>query len=361
MSHIKSEKAGASGLPGRDYARIAVEEAFLPPELVNLYLKMLADGTADDPGFRSLWGFYGGDTGARTTGVLGRIQDIDVQRIGDMDATGIDIQILSLSCPGVQIFDAPTGCSLARSCNDLLSDAIRRHPTRFAGLAAIAPQDPAEAARELARAVERLGLRGAIINSHTHNEYLDEASSWEIFEAAESLDVPIYLHPNTPSRRLIGPLLDAGLEGAIFGFGVETGMHLLRLITSGVFDRFPKLRIVVGHLGEALPFWLSRIDFMHHRSVAGDRHPRLRRLQRAPSEYLLNNVYYTTSGMAWEPAIMFVHSVVGADRLMYAMDYPYQYVPSEVAVTDGLPLSAEHLRMFYELNARRVFKLGGPG
>ena len=341
----------------RNYRRIAVEEAFLPPELAELYLRILGDGTIDDPGFRSLWGFYGGDTGARTTGVLGRIQDLDAQRIADMDATGIDLQILSLTCPGVQIFDAATACALARSSNDLLAEAIRRHPTRFAGLAAIAPQDPAEAARELARGVQRLGLKGAIINSHTRDQYLDDERTWEIFEAAESLDVPIYLHPNTPSRRLIGPLLDAGLEGAIFGFGVETGLHLLRLITSGVFDRFPKLRVVVGHLGEALPFWLFRIDFMHSRAVAGNRHPRLRQLQRAPSEYLRSNVYYTTSGMAWEQAIMFVHSVVGPDRLMYAMDYPYQFVPAEVAVTDGLPLSAEHLRMFYELNAQRVFKL----
>ena len=354
MTHSHPENAAT---PNRNYARIAVEEAFLTPELVSLYLKLIGDGTATDPGFRSLWGFYGSDAGARTTGVLGRIQDIGAQRIADMDATGIDMQILSLSCPGVQIFDAATGCALARSSNDVLSEAIRRYPTRFAGLAAIAPQDPAEAARELARAVQSLGLKGAIINSHTRDEYLDDPSAWEIFEAAESLDVPVYLHPNTPSRRLIGPLLDAGLEGALFGFGVETGLHLLRLITSGVFDRFPKLQVVVGHLGEALPFWLFRIDFMHQRSVAGNRHPRLRKLQRAPSEYLLNNVYYTTSGMAWEPAIMFVHSVVGADRLMYAMDYPYQFVPSEVAVTDRLPLSAQQLRMFYELNARRVFKL----
>src|SRR5438876_1055186 len=112
--------------PVGNYRRIAVEEAFLPPELASLYLKILEDGTVDDPGFRSLWGFYGGDAGARTTGVLGRIQDLDAQRIADMDATGIDLQILALTCPGVQIFDAATGCALARSYNDLLSEAIRR-------------------------------------------------------------------------------------------------------------------------------------------------------------------------------------------------------------------------------------------
>lgn len=339
--------------------RIAVEEAFVPPELVARYQKLIEEGSADDPGFRSLWGFYAGDEGARTTGVLGRIQDIGQQRIQDMDATGIDLQILSLSCPGVQIFDAPTAVTLARECNDFLADAIRRHPTRFAGLAAVAPQEPAAAAKELARAVQTLGLRGAIINSHTRNEYLDDPKFWEIFEAAESLDVPVYLHPNTPSRQLIQPFIERGLDGAIFGFAVETGLHLLRIITSGVFDRFPKLQIVVGHLGEALPFWLFRIDFMHRRAVVGNRHPTLPKLQRAPSEYLRNNVYVTTSGMAWEPAILFVHKVLGPDRVMYAMDYPYQFVPEEVAVTDNLPIALEDAHKLYHLNAERVFKLPG--
>lgn len=339
------------------YRRIAVEEAFVPPDMVRLYLQMIADGSSDDPGFRSLWGFYGGAEGVRTTGVLQRIQDLGEQRIRDMDATGIDMQILSLSCPGVQIFDAPTATALARSSNDQLADAIRRHPTRFAGLAAIAPQDPAAAARELSRGVLELGLKGAIVNSHTRDEYLDQPQFWEIFAAAESLGVPLYLHPNTPSRQLIKPFLECGLDGAIFGFAVETGLHLLRIITAGVFDRFPKLQIVVGHLGEALPFWLFRIDFMHRRAVAANRYASLRRLERAPSEYLRNNVYVTTSGMAWAPAIQFVHSVLGPDRIMYAMDYPYQFVPDEVAVTDNLAISLEDKRKLYQLNAERVFKL----
>jgi len=339
------------------YRRIAVEEAFLPSDLVQRYLRMIADGTADDPGFLSLWGFYGGEEGARKTGVLQRIQDLGEARISDMDATGIDMQILSLSCPGVQIFDAPTATALARSSNDQLAEAIRRHPTRFAGLAAIAPQDPAAAALELSRGVRELGLKGGIINSHTQGEYLDQPKFWEIFAAAESLGVPLYLHPSTPPRQMIQPFLEAGLDGAIFGFGVETGLHLLRIITAGVFDRFPRLQIVVGHLGEALPFWLFRIDFMHRRAVAANRYAALRKLQRAPSEYLRHNVHVTTSGMAWAPAIEFVLSVLGADRVMYAMDYPYQFVPDEVAVTDGLNISAADLRKLYQTNAERVFGL----
>ena len=205
--------------------------------------------------------------------------------------------------------------------------------------------------------MNELGLKGAIVNSHTRDEYLDEAKFWEIFEAAEALDVPIYLHPNTPSRDMIAPFLQAGLDGAIFGFAAETGLHLLRIITAGVFDRFPKLQVIVGHLGEALPFWQFRIDFMHQRAVAGRRYARLQPLKRKPSEYLKDNVYITTSGMAWEPALMFVHAVQGPDRVMYAMDYPYQFVPEEVAVTDRLPLSDEDKRKFYQLNAERVFKL----
>ena len=340
-----------------NYRRIAVEEAYLPPDLVSRYLRMIEDGTADDPGFRSLWGFYGGDAGARTTGVLARIQEVGERRIRDMDATGIDMQILSLSCPGVQLFDAPTGTALARSANDQLAEAVRKYPTRFAGLAAIAPQDPSAAARELVRGVKELGLKGAIVNSHTQGEYLDDPKFWEIFEAAESLGVPIYLHPSTPPRQMIAPFLEAGLDGAIFGFAAETGLHLLRIITGGVFDRFPKLQLVVGHLGEALPFWLFRIDFMHQRAVNANRYERLKPLQRKPSDYMRENVYVTTSGMAWAPAIMFVHSVLGPDRLMYAMDYPYQFVAEEVAVTDELPISDEDKRKLYQLNAERVFKL----
>lgn len=142
---------------------------------------------------------------------------------------------------------------------------------------------------------------------------------------------------------MIGPLLERGLDGAIYGFAVECGMHLLALITSGLFDRFPNLRIVVGHLGEGLPFWMFRLDFMHRAQVVSKRHERLRPLKRTISDYLRENVYFTTSGMAWEPAVMFTRSVVGANRVLYAMDYPYQYVPEEVAAMEALPIAA-HFR-----------------
>lgn len=236
-------------------------------------------------------------------------------------------------------------------------DAIRKHPDRFSGLAAIAPQDPAAAAKELERGVRSLGLKGAIINSHTRGEYLDDKKFWPIFEAAEVLNVPIYIHPNTPSPAMIGPFLERGLDGAIFGFAVETGLHILRIIVSGVFDRFPRLKIVIGHLGEGLPYSLFRIDFMHNRMVTANRYASVQKLQRKPSDYVRENIYITTSGMAWEPPILYAQSVLGVDRVLYAMDYPYQFVPEEVAVTDNLPISGEDKKKLYQSNAEKVFKL----
>jgi 5-carboxyvanillate decarboxylase len=344
----------AGGVP---YQRIATEEAFAPPEILDHYRALLNDGSYNDPGFRSLCGFYLGNPSPRITDVIARMTDLSDLRISDMDQTGIARQILSLTSPGVQVFDAPTAVALARSSNDIMVDAIRRHPDRFSGLAAIAPQDPAAAAKELERGVRSLGLKGAIINSHTHGEYLDDPKFWSIFEAAEALDVPVYIHPNTPSPAMIGPFLERGLDGAIFGFAVETGLHVLRIIVSGVFDRFPRLKLVIGHLGEGLPYWLFRIDFMHNRMVAANRYASVQKLQRTPSDYIRENIFVTTSGMAWEPPILYAQSVLGMDRVLYAMDYPYQFVPEEVAVTDNLPISDADKKKFYQSNAEKVFNL----
>ena len=317
---------------------------------------LLASGVDLDPGFVSLWGHYAGSS-SQATQLVARIQDLGERRIRDMDASGIAKQIVSLTAPGVQVFDAPTATGLAASCNDQLAEAVRRHPQRFAGLAAVAPQDAESAARELERGVRRLGLKGAIVNSHTHGEYLDDPKFWPIFEAAEVLNVPVYLHPTTPPAAMIGPFSESGLAGAIYGFGVETGLHMLRLITGGVFDRFPQLRVVVGHLGEALPYWMFRIDFMHAAMVENARHPRIGKLKRRPSDYLKENFYFTTSGMAWQPVILFAQSVLGMDRVLYAQDYPYQYVPEEVQATDDLPISEADKRKLYQENAERVFGL----
>jgi 2,3-dihydroxybenzoate decarboxylase len=349
------ESAMAADLKQRDYLRVATEEAWGPPEMFEGYRKLLASKSLDDPGFNSLWGFYAGSSSERARATLRRLQDIGPGRIADMDASGIDVQVLSLTSPGVQVFDGATANALATSSNDQLAEAIRKYPKRFIGLAAAAPQDPPAAAREIERAVRKLGLRGVILNSHVHHEYLDDQKFWGIFEACESLNVPIYLHPNSPSKGLIAPLLEAGLDGAIYGFAVETGMHMLRIIVKGVFDRFPKLQFVLGHCGEALPFWVFRINYMHRAGMASKRYDFLPQLQKQPGDYLRENVTVTNSGVASEPPIMLCHQVMGADRVMYAMDYPYQFVPEEVAISDALPMTALDKRKYFQLNAERVF------
>jgi 2,3-dihydroxybenzoate decarboxylase len=313
---------------------------------------MAANKTLDDPGFVALWNRLGS-----RGPLVERLGDIGERRIADMDASGIDMQILSLTSPGVQVFDAATASSLAMETNEQLAEAIRRYPTRFAGLAAVAPHDPRGAAKEMDRAVRRLGMKGVIVNSHTRGEMLDDPKFWELFEAAEALNVPIYIHPQAPPPAMIGPYVDRGLEGALWGFAAETGLHVLAIIRSGALDRFPRLRIVVGHLGEALPFWLYRLDYMNKtarpaiRTGAGSLGKRI-------SDYVKENVFITTSGMAWAPAITFVQSVVGVDRVMYAMDYPYQFELYEVDATDAVPISDEDKRKLFQTNAEAVFALG---
>jgi len=339
-----------------DYKRIATEEAFATREQLRLFGKLLDDGY-DDPGFLSLWGFYLRSPGERARFIIDRLQDLGPARIADMDASGIDVQVLSLTSPGVQVFDAATANALASSSNDELAAAIAKYPTRYVGLAAAAPQDPTAAAKEIERGVTKLGLRGVILNSHTRGERLDNPKFWDIFAAAEALDVPIYLHPNSPPRDMIQPYLEVGLDGAVFGFQAETGLHMLRIIVAGVFDRFPKLKMIIGHCGEALPFWLYRIDYMHGAATRANRHPHMPKLKRTPGEYLRDNVYVTNSGVAWAPAIMLCHQVMGPDHTLYAMDYPYQFVPAEVTVSDELPMSAADKKKYFQTNAEKLFRL----
>lgn len=333
------------------YKRIATEEAWASSELLKTYLKMAAVKSIDDPGFIALWSRLGS-----RKQLISRLSDIGEGRIRDMDATGIDMQILSLTSPGVQVFDKATANALATSSNDEVAEAIRKYPSRFAGLAAAAPQDPKAAAKEIERGVRKLGLKGVIINSHTRGEFLDDPKFWDIFEAAEALNIPIYLHPQTPPPAMIAPYVERGLESAILGFGAEAGLHALAIIRSGAFDRFPKLKVVLGHGGEALPFWLSRLDFMN-RSARPNLRNGAAKLNRKPSEYMKENIYVTTSGMAWSPVITFLQSVLGIERVLYAMDYPYQYELDEVTATDNVPISKSDKKMLFQTNAEKVFAL----
>ena len=339
----------------RPYRRIATEEAFAPREVLDAFSKVLADGTGD-LGFGSLWDYYLNNPSDQPRTLRERIQDLGDQRLSDMADLGIDHQVLALT-PGLDTLDVSLGRDLAQLTNERIADAMRRHPEHFSGLVAVALQDIDFSAAELRRGITELGLKGLIINSHVRGEYLDQPRFEPIFALAEELDVPIYLHPNTPSDDFIKPLLAGGLEGAIHGFAVETGTHLLRLIVSGVFDRYPRLKFVVGHLGEAIPFTLFRIDHFHGVQQKSGRYPNRPKLELKPSEYFRRNIWLTTSGMAWEPSIMFTIDAIGSDRVMYATDYPYQFAREEVTLHDDLPITDAAKKQLFETNAVEVFGL----
>jgi 5-carboxyvanillate decarboxylase len=338
------------------YLRIATEEAFAPPEMLDIYSKILAKDDVD-PGFKGLMGFYMNSPSARATHIMRCLTDLDQVRLQHMDDAGIDHQVIALTSPGVQVMDKATAVSFSILANDQLAEAVRRHPIRFTGMIAVAPQDPAAAAKEIERGVTKLGMNSVIINSHTQGEYLSDPKFWDIFAAAEAHDVPIYLHPNSLPKNMIEPFQECGLDGAIYGFGVETGLHAMRIITAGVFDRFPKLQMIIGHMGEALPFWAYRLDYMHQATVKSQRYDSMKPIRKKPSDYLKENFIITNSGVAWEQAIKFTQEVVGVDRVMYAMDYPYQYAVDEVAVMDNMQMSEGDKLKFFQTNAQRVFKI----
>lgn len=251
-----------------------------------------------------------------------RLYDRAAIRVEQMDAAGIDFQIMSLFDPGVQDDDdTPRAIDNARRANDDLAESIAENPYRLGGFATLATQDPEAAAAELDRAVNGLGLLGGLINGHTRGRYLDDPAYGELFDCAQRLGVPIYLHPTTPHPAVMDawfrPYTKDGLHLASWGFAAETGTHALRLIYSGLFDRFPHLQMILGHLGEMLPFAAHRID--RYYGLGGDGGGGLQRL---PSEYLRNNFYYTTSGNFSPAAFACTLEVMGTDRVMFSVDYP---------------------------------------
>jgi 2,3-dihydroxybenzoate decarboxylase len=356
--HIQLPDPAVTRRPAKaPYKRIATEEAFAPPEMIEIYRKLFESGEAD-AGFRGLMGFYMTSPSERAQHIMRCLTDLDELRLKHMDEAGIDMQVLALTSPGVQVMDAATAVSFARTANDFLADAIKRHPTRFAGMLAVAPQDPQAAAKEIERGVTKLGIHSVVINSHTKGEYLSDPKFWDIFAAAEAHDAPIYLHPNALPVNMLQPFQEAGLDGAIYGFGVETGLHAMRIITAGVFDRFPKLRMIIGHMGEALPFWAYRLDYMHRATVKSKRYDSMKPIRQQPSDYLRQNFYITNSGVAWEPAVKFTQAFMSVDRVLYAMDYPYEHALEEVHFLDDMQMSIEDKTKFFQTNAEHVFKIG---
>jgi 5-carboxyvanillate decarboxylase len=322
--------------------RIAVEEGFTIPEVATA-ARALAERNGTPititPARRELFQ---------------DLVDLGERRIRAMDEDGITMQLLVIGSPGVQIFDPVEGTELAKLVNDRLATACKAYPKRLAGLAAIAPQNPQGAAAEIERAVRSLGLKGAIINSHTHGEYLDDQKFWPIFEAAEALGVPIYIHPREPGPGMAGPMSMPGFRVA-WGYGIETATHIMRLIAGGVFDRFPRLKIVIGHMGESIPFTLERIDnrYLWELEIGGFQ----RAIKRPPSDYFRDNIIVTTSGMNYRLPLMMTVELLGADNLLFAADWPFERVRDSVDAMDAMPLSEDAKEKIYHRNAKRVFGL----
>lgn len=328
---------------------IATEEAFAPVAYIDAYLELAK--TLDTPASRYLSAYYRKPEFAR------ELTDLDY-RLAEMDRFGVDMHLLSITGPGVQAFDAARGSELAAIANDTLAAAIAKHPTRYAGLAAIAPQDPERAAREVERAMGRLKLNGIIVNSHTHGEYLDDPKFWPIFEAAVACDAPLYLHPTIPSDAMIGPFSQYGMMGALWGFGADASLHVVRMILGGVFDAFPTLRIVLGHLGEGLAFWLGRLDNRYSNIKRRGLSPLgPKPLELLPSEYFARHFHVTTSGMMTNAPLDFCLRMFGEDRVLFAIDYPYEQTQEAVEFIRAAPLSPEAMRKITHANAEALFRI----
>lgn len=332
--------------------RIATEEAFSIPE-VAAELKKVARSPGNSLDLELVRSIYDSQDGSGA-GFLAPLLDLEEERLRVMDENGVDVHLLSLTAPGVQMFDADTATALATLANDRLADVMSRHPDRFAGLACFAPQSPLRAAQEMERAINKLGMNGFIVNSHTNNEYLDYPKYWPILEAAEALDACIYIHPRAPSDNFSGPVRDYNMHSALWAYGVEVSTHAVRLILSGVFDQFPKLKICIGHMGEAVHFWLWRIDFMSLRAQASGQAPKLKL---KPSDYFKRNFVITTSGQESHLALDFSIKALGVDNVLWAIDYPYQPTTPAVEFMDSAQVSDEDREKLYHKNAERVFHI----
>ena len=282
--------------------------------------------------------------------------DLGAQRLAHMDAAGVDVQVLSFGSPGPQAFGADIAIPMARDANDRLYETIKAHPHRFAGFAALPTADPAVAAKELERCVTALGFSGAMIHGHTRGSFLDEKKYWAIFECAQSLGVPIYLHPTLPHAGAMEAYFEGyeELARAGWGFAIDTSCHFLRIVFAGVFDAYPKLRFILGHLGEGLPFAMHRLNDHTHRAAAR------RGLKRTPLQYLRDNMLVTTSGNWHEPAFLCTLLTLGADSILFAVDWPYEANKTAIDFLHRLPISAFDKEKIAYRNAERVLRISGP-
>ena len=322
----------------KKYERIAVEEGFTIPEIAQLQGRDIGAGR-EPSSFRQA--------------TFRALLDLGPDRIKTMDEDGIAMQVCVLAGNIVQDIDPVQGNELAALSNDRLAEAAKKFPGRITGLAAFAPRDPARAAAELERSVKRLGLKGGIVNSHSLGEYLDDRKFWPIFGAAEALGVPVYLHPREPHPDVLRRWFSGYPELALasWGFAAETCTHYLRLMAAGLFDAHPKLTIILGHLGEGLPFWLARLDD-HTRGAFAHRG-----LKRRSTDYLRDNTVITTSGNFYTPALLCSVMAMGVDNVIFSVDWPFESNKEARQWLDSLPLSVEDKEKIAHKNAERVLKL----
>jgi 2,3-dihydroxybenzoate decarboxylase len=315
--------------------KIALEEHFMPPgfqDYSKTFTRLMGNAAQDDLAAR-----------------LGDFYDL---RIADMDSAGIDICVLSPTAPGVQAEpDATLAADRAREANDFLAKQISRAPKRFAGFASLAMHDPKIAARELVRAVRELGLKGSLVNGHTLGAYYDQTSYDAFWEVMQDLDVPLYMHPIDHWQVPLAYADRPELSGAVWGWGVETASHALRLLFSGVFDRFPKLKIILGHMGEGLPMLLWRFDSRFAVYSQGVN------LQLRPSEYFGRNIAITTSGVCSHAALACSIAEMGEQSVMFSVDYPYESSATAADFIESAPLADATRRLICSGNAERLLKL----
>jgi len=287
---------------------------------------------------------------------LSDLSEVGERRIADMDLHGVDVQVLSHTVPSPEVLEPSRAIPLTKRVNDDLADTISRYPTRLAGFASLPVAEPGAAAKELERAVKQLGLEGAMIQGVSQGRFLDDPFFAPIFETSEALDVPLYLHPAPPPK----PVMDAyfsGLEPGLarmlsiagWGWHAEMGLHTLRLIATGVFDRFPKLQIIIGHMGEMIPFFLARINAVLT--------PAAKVLKRSVADYFKSNIHITSSGIFTPGPLYLTIEVIGIDRLMFSIDYPYSSNEKGRAFLNELQLPAEDFERFTHGNAERLLKL----
>jgi 2,3-dihydroxybenzoate decarboxylase len=285
------------------------------------------------PGFEDYWTPTVRGVDPKLAGnLLSRLTDFGEMRLNAMDEGGIARSVLAIAGPGVQSErDGATATRNARAANDFLAGEIQKRPDRYSGFAHLAMQDPLGAADELERAIRDLKFCGAMINGHTHGQYLDHPSLYPFWERAQALDAPIYVHPTDPITP--APALEGhdGLRRATWEWGFETGSHALRLVFGGLFDRFPRATVMLGHLGETLPFLLWRFD--SRAKLYGVK------LKQRPSDYIKQNIVVTTSGMCSAEPLNCTIAALGHDRVMFAADYPFESTREAGEFLDHTPLA----------------------